>query len=50
VADRAGEVRDTIFELVKNGPKGPEQLGEELYTQKLSRLHWPAAGARVWPM
>ncbi|OLB27322.1 MAG: hypothetical protein AUH13_23985 [Acidobacteria bacterium 13_2_20CM_58_27] len=39
VADRAGEVRDTIFELVKNGPKGPEQLGEELYTQKLSRLH-----------
>jgi hypothetical protein len=28
---------DTTFELVKNGPKGPEQLGEELYTQKLSR-------------
>jgi len=30
----AGEGRDTIFELVNNGPKGPERLGEELYTRK----------------
>src|SRR6266576_6295841 len=36
VADRAGEVRDTIFELVKNGPKGPNSW-EKNYTLRSCR-------------